>query len=154
MGLAAAEELGNPHTLDKHVGKTNEQLLQRMRDESRGTGEPRIPGASTYVDIDAAQKSTQYALRDKSSKIDQRLAGDPPEKILEVESGPIPLQGPLAGEAVTGRGVTYCGKRVSGMCDTDRVSLRLMRDPSLDPPYIVFTRYPYERGLDGLRNDA
>ncbi|RPK93942.1 hypothetical protein EES46_03800 [Streptomyces sp. ADI98-10] len=142
VDLAAAEGLGNAHPLDKHVGKTDEQLLQRMRDESRESGEPKIPGASTYVDIDAAQRFTQYALRDKSNKIDKWLAGDPPDKILEVEAGPIPLQGPLTGEAVTGRGVTYDGNKVSDVHDTDRVSLRLMRDPSLDPPYIVFTSMP------------
>lgn len=142
VDLAAAEGVGNAHTRDKHVGKTDEQLLQRMRDESRADGEPKILAASTYTDIEAAQRFTQYCLRDNSDEIDQRLAGDPPVKMITVEAGSIPLQGPLAGDAVTGKGVTYDNNKLSEVHDTKGVSLRLIHDPSLDPPYSVFTSMP------------
>ncbi|TXL91839.1 RNase A-like domain-containing protein [Streptomyces sp. IB2014 016-6] len=142
VDLAAAEGMGNGHTLDKHVGKTDEQLLQRMRDESKANGEPKIPAASTYADVEAAQRFTQYCLRDNSEDIDRWLAGDPPATSIIVKTNSIPLQGPLAGEAVTGKGVTYDDGELSEVHDTKGVSLRLMRDPSLDPPYSVFTSMP------------
>ncbi|MEV4226089.1 RNase A-like domain-containing protein [Streptomyces bobili] len=142
VDLAAAEGMGNGHTLDKHVGKTDEQLLQRMRDESKANGEPKIPAASTYTDVEAAQRFTQYCLRDNSDDIDRWLAGDPPDISITVKTDSVPLQGPLAGDVVTGRGVTYDGSKLSEVHDTKGVSLRLMRDPSLDPPYLVFTSMP------------
>ncbi|WP_328861204.1 RNase A-like domain-containing protein [Streptomyces sp. NBC_00306] len=142
VDLAAAEGVGNGHTLDKHVGKTDEQLLQRMRDERKGNGEPRIPGASTYADVEAAQRFTQYCLRDNTDDIDRWLAGDPPDASLIVRSDSVPVQGPLVGDAVTGKGVTYDGSKLSEVHDMKGVSLRLMRDPSLDPPYFVFTSMP------------
>jgi hypothetical protein len=142
MDLAAAEGVGNGHTLDKHVGKTDEQLLQRMRDESKANGEPKIPAASTYADVEDAQRFTQYCLRDNSDDIDRWLAGDPPDMSITVKTDSVPLQGPLAGDAVTGRGVTYDGSKLSEVHATKGVSLRLMRDPSLHPPYVVFTSMP------------
>ncbi|MGC9378189.1 RNase A-like domain-containing protein [Streptomyces sp. MH13] len=142
MDLAAAEGVGNGHTLDKHVGKTDEQLMQRMRDESRANGEPKIPAASTYADVESAQRFTQYCLRDNSDDIDRWLAGDPPGMSIIVTTDSVPLQGPLAGDAVTGKGVTYDGSKISEVRDTKGVSVRLMRDPSLDPPYLVFTSMP------------
>ncbi|MEU3300978.1 RNase A-like domain-containing protein [Streptomyces sp. NPDC006678] len=142
VDLAAAEGVGNGHTLDKHVGKTDEQLLQRMRDESKADGTPKIPAASTYADVESAQRFTQYCLRDNTDEISRWLAGDPPDVSLIVKTDSIPVQGPLVGEAVTGKGVTYDGSKLSEVHDTRGVSLRLMRDPSLDPPYFVFTSMP------------
>ncbi|MEU9359488.1 RNase A-like domain-containing protein [Streptomyces sp. NPDC048301] len=142
VDLAAAEGVGNGHTLDKHVGKTDEQLLQRMRDESKANGEPKIPAASSYADVEAAQRFTQFCLRDNTDDIGRWLAGDPPDMSITVRTDSIPVKGPLTGDAVTGRGVTYDGSKLSEVHDTKGVSLRLMRDPSLDPPYLVFTSMP------------
>jgi hypothetical protein len=61
---------------------------------------------------------------------------------ITVKTDSVPLQGPLAGDAVTGRGVTYDGSKLSEVHATKGVSLRLMRDPSLHPPYVVFTSMP------------
>lgn len=36
LNLAANEYMANGHTLDKHVGKTDEQLAQRLRDQQSG----------------------------------------------------------------------------------------------------------------------
>ncbi|MFY0511979.1 RNase A-like domain-containing protein [Streptomyces anulatus] len=36
LKLAANEYMANGHTLDKHVGKTDEQLVQRLRDQQSG----------------------------------------------------------------------------------------------------------------------
>ncbi|MFB7656199.1 MULTISPECIES: RNase A-like domain-containing protein [unclassified Streptomyces] len=142
VDLAAAEGVGNGHTLDKHVGKTDEQLLQRMRDESKADGTPKIPGASTFADMESAQRYTQYALRDNTDEINKWLAGNPPKSMEEFNTASVPLQGPLAGDAVTGRGTSLVDGKITEVQDTKGVSLRLVYNPSLDPPYVVFTSMP------------
>ncbi|GGL18805.1 RNase A-like domain-containing protein [Streptomyces flaveus] len=142
VDLAAAEGMGNGHTLDKHVGKTDEQLLQRMRDESKADGTPKIPGASTFADMESAQRYTQYALRDNTDEINKWLSGNPPKPTEEFNTPSVPLQGPLAGDAVTGRGTSLVDGKITEVQDTKGVSLRLMYDPSLDPPYVVFSSMP------------
>jgi hypothetical protein len=142
MDLAAAEGVGNGHTLDKHVGKTDEQLLQRMRDESKADGTPKIPGASTYADMESAQRYTQYALRDNTDEINKWLNENPPKPFAEFNTPSVPLQGPLAGDAVTGRGTALVDGQLTEVRDTKGVSLRLMHDPSLDPPFVVFSSMP------------
>ncbi|MDX3531526.1 hypothetical protein P1P75_35310 [Streptomyces sp. ID05-39B] len=142
VDLAAAEGMGNGHTLDKHVGKTDEQLLQRMRDESKADGTPKIPGASTFADMESAQRYTQYALRDNTDEINTWLSGNPPKPMEEFNTASVPLQGPLAGDTVTGRGTSLVDGKITEVQNTKGVSLRLMYDPSLDPPYVVFSSMP------------
>ena len=48
-GLAAHEARGG-HLLERHVGKTDEELLQRMQSD------PRITGASTFTDRASVKK--------------------------------------------------------------------------------------------------
>lgn len=142
VDLAAAEGMGNGHTLDKHVGKTDEQLLQRMRDESKADGTPKIPGASTYADMESAQRLTQYALRDNTNEINKWLSEDPPRPMAEFDTTYVPLQGPLTGDAVTGRGTMLVDGKVTEVRDTRGVSLRLMYEPDLNPPFVVFSSMP------------
>ncbi|MFJ2637634.1 RNase A-like domain-containing protein [Streptomyces sp. NPDC087511] len=142
VDLAAAEGMGNGHTLDKHVGKTDEQLLQRMRDESKADGTPKIPGASTYADMESAQRLTQYALRDNTNEINKWLGEDPPRPMAEFDTTSVPLQGPLTGDAVTGRGTMLVDGKVTEVRDTNGVSLRLMYEPDLNPPFVVFSSMP------------
>ncbi|CAM5652453.1 hypothetical protein SCYAM73S_05812 [Streptomyces cyaneofuscatus] len=142
VDLAAAEGVGNGHTLDKHVGKTDAQLLQRMRDESKADGTPKIPGASTYADMESAQRLTQYALRDNTEEITRWLNENPPRPIAEFDTASVPQQGPLVGEAITGRGTTLVDGKVTEVRDMKGVSLRLMYEPGLNPPYVVFTSMP------------
>ncbi|MGW7396006.1 RNase A-like domain-containing protein [Streptomyces cyaneofuscatus] len=142
VDLAAAEGVGNGHTLDKHVGKTDAQLLQRMRDESKADGTPKIPGASTYADMESAQRLTQYALRDNTEEITRWLNENPPRPIAEFDTASVPQQGPLVGEAITGRGTTLVDGKVTEVRDMKKVSLRLMYEPGLNPPYVVFTSMP------------
>ncbi|MFD4346994.1 RNase A-like domain-containing protein [Streptomyces coelicoflavus] len=143
MDLAAAEGLGGAHALDKHVGKTDEQLLQRLRDEQKQSGKYGIPGASTYVDIESAQRYTQYCLRDNTAEIDEWLNGDPPTPTKEIETKSIPVRGPLVGDAVTGRGSTVGDDgKPSEVSDTNGLAIRLLYKPDLNPPYIVFSSMP------------
>ncbi|MFJ6757071.1 RNase A-like domain-containing protein [Streptomyces sp. NPDC091273] len=47
----------------EHVGKTDEQLLQRIKDEQRANGKYDILTSSSFRDLDSAQKYTQYNVR-------------------------------------------------------------------------------------------
>jgi len=59
--LARDEDRGG-HTLKKHVGRTDEQLAQRLRRE-------RISAASTWTDRDAAETTVAQALRAEQGRI-------------------------------------------------------------------------------------
>ena len=55
-GRACQEGVHRSHIIDKHVGKTDEQLAQRLRDQ------PTIDAASAFTDLTSAQKYIQDAL--------------------------------------------------------------------------------------------
>ncbi|MET7567999.1 RNase A-like domain-containing protein [Streptomyces sp. NPDC005492] len=143
--LAMEENLGGGHTIDKHVGKTDEQLLQRLRDQAKGNGEPKIPAASSFTDLASAQKYTQACIRQNSGAIDAWLATGPP---------PVPPSGvftvnsvsdannPLAAAPVTGRISNVVNGQATPVTDAHGVSTRLTYDASLDPPFVVTTSMP------------
>lgn len=56
IDLANQEGIHGSHVVDKHVGQTDGQLLQRLRDQ------PAIAAASTFTDLATAQKTTQDAM--------------------------------------------------------------------------------------------
>ncbi len=60
--LAFDESFGG-HTLKRHVGRTDEQLEQRLRDESN------IAAASTYTDRATAEKVIADALQSNHEKV-------------------------------------------------------------------------------------
>jgi toxin YxiD len=60
--LARDEERGG-HTLKKHVGRTDEQLQERLRRE-------RISAASTWTDRETAETTVAEALRAEERRID------------------------------------------------------------------------------------
>lgn len=85
LDLAANEWMADGHTLDKHVGKTDEQLVQRLRDQqSAGPtpawphGKPRPSGSSAFPNYQRAQELTQYNLNQKAGEIDAWIKGPPP----------------------------------------------------------------------------
>ncbi|MFD5652085.1 hypothetical protein [Streptomyces sp. NPDC127039] len=43
---------------------------------------------------------------------------------------------------MTGRGTSLVDGKITEVQNTKGVSLRLMYDPSLDPPYVVFSSMP------------
>jgi toxin YxiD len=61
--LERDEERGG-HTLKKHVGRTDEQLMERLRRE-------RISAASTWTDRDAAETTVAQALRAEQGRINK-----------------------------------------------------------------------------------
>ncbi|MFJ9344745.1 RNase A-like domain-containing protein [Streptomyces sp. NPDC101733] len=142
--LATNEDLGGGHTLDKHVGKTDEQLLQRHRDEAKGSGKLQLMSTSSFPDVESAQKYTQYNIRHNTAEIQEWLKNpppSPPSRSFQVSS--VPLEGPLQGNAVTGRtsekeSASYAGP----VHDAHGVSTRIKYDPNLNPPFVILTSMP------------
>ncbi|MBZ9641960.1 RNase A-like domain-containing protein [Streptomyces sp. PSKA30] len=146
IDLAMAEDLGGGHTIDKHVGKTDAQLLQRLRDQANSAGVPTIPAASSFPDLASAQKYTQDCIRQNSAAIDTWLATgpppQPPSKIFEVGSVGPAANNPLAASPVTGRTSVVVNGQPTPVTDAHGVQTRLKYDASLDPPFVVVTSMP------------
>ncbi|MCC0098710.1 hypothetical protein K7B10_28850 [Streptomyces flavotricini] len=144
LDLATNEGLNGAHTIDKHVGKTDEQLLQRIRDEQRENGKFNILTASSFTDLDAAQKYTQYNIRHNTPEIQNWLKNPPPPKDLVIGIPSVQAEGPLSAPALTGRTVavdTTTGT-VKPAQDTRGVTTRLKYDANLNPPFVVYTSAP------------
>ncbi|WP_409469022.1 RNase A-like domain-containing protein [Streptomyces sp. HC307] len=58
LDLASQEGIHGSHGVDKHIGLTDDQLRQRLRDQGNA------PSASSYKDLASAQRLTQMALDD------------------------------------------------------------------------------------------
>ncbi len=142
--LATNEDLGGAHTLDKHVGKTDEQLLQRHRDEAKGSGKLQLMSTSSFPDFESAQKYTQYNIRHNTAEIQDWLKNPPPNPASRsFQVATVPLEGPLQGNAVTGRTSEKVGPSQAGpVHDAHGVSTRLKYDPNLNPPFVVLTSMP------------
>jgi len=64
--LERDEQLGG-HTLERHIGRTDEQLAERLRRE------PQISAASTYTDRPIAERTVARALARNRSRVDRWL---------------------------------------------------------------------------------
>ncbi|WP_327736763.1 hypothetical protein OG749_26340 [Streptomyces nojiriensis] len=165
--LAANEYLGGGHTLDKHVGKTDEQLAQRLRDQSDPSttwpenAKPTIGGSSSFKTIGDAQRLTEQNLRLKQSEIDAWLASNPSDgqnKAFEsktpndevsgsyVSKQPTPNQDGSSG-TIPGTGYKDHGLKAPAV-DVTWVKTVLKYDSRLDPPYIIYTSMPSPRPKD------
>lgn len=58
-----ADEARGGHTLSRHVGKSDDELRDRLRRE------PDISAASTYTDQDTAERTVGQAVRDERTKV-------------------------------------------------------------------------------------
>ncbi|MFD8664667.1 RNase A-like domain-containing protein [Streptomyces microflavus] len=144
LDLATNEGLSGAHTIDKHVGKTDEQLLQRIEDEQRPNGKYKILDSSSFTDLDSAQKYTQYNIRENTAIIEAWLKNPPPPKDLSIEVASVPSEGPLVGPTVTGRTIAVDreSNTVQPARDTHGLTTRLKYDPNLNPPFVVHTSAP------------
>ncbi|MEH0547209.1 hypothetical protein QA802_30205 [Streptomyces sp. B21-105] len=142
MDLVTEEELYGGHSIDKHVGLTDAQLTQRLRDEANGAGMPQIPAASTFTDLDSAQEYTQYNIRSNSAKIDKWLENPPPDPLKNEFSVPSVTDGVLGSPVVTGRTAPVVGSNPTQPRDAHGVLTILKYEPSLDPPFVVLTSMP------------
>lgn len=89
--LQADERIGG-HTLARHVGKTDEELVDRLRRE------PRISAASTYPDAETAMTVVGAVIRQSRDRIDTwaRRTGPRPNLALNFQSGGKPVGRSLA----------------------------------------------------------
>ncbi|MET8169750.1 RNase A-like domain-containing protein [Streptomyces sp. NPDC005329] len=142
IDLATEEELSGGHSIDKHVGLTDAQLTQRLRDEATGGGVQQLPAASTFTDLDSAQEYTQYNIRINSAKIDKWLENPPPNPLTEEFRVPSVTEGGMAAPVVTGRTAPVVGGSPTSPKDAHGVLTILRYDPSLDPPFVVLTSMP------------
>jgi len=80
------DEAAGGHILRKHVGQTDDQLLERLRRE------PRITGASTYTDRSAAEHAVGAAIGESHDRIERWLtrSGGHPNLVLDYDS-PTPI---------------------------------------------------------------
>ena len=78
------DESAGGHTLRKHVGRTDEQLRERLRHERN------ISAASTWADRDTAEHAVGSALEQNRSKIDRWLnhEGGHPNLVIDYDGDP------------------------------------------------------------------
>lgn len=75
------DEAAGGHTLRKHVGRTDDQLRERLRDE------PNIAAASTWTDRETAERAVGIALEQNRDKIDRWLhrTGGHPNLVIDYD---------------------------------------------------------------------
>lgn len=115
------DEAAGGHTLERHVGRTDQQLLQRLRDE------PDISAASTYPDRETAERVVGAALQRSQSRIADwvRQGSSRPNLALDFEAG-----------EVIGRSITQ-GRTAAHQVTSARVVLR-----ANGQSWYVLTSYP------------
>jgi len=72
------------HLLDRHVGWTDEAIVERMEKES-------LPRVSTFFDEQLARDATVRAIKDNAEQIEQWLEGGPKRLTIEVEGSGVPI---------------------------------------------------------------
>lgn len=121
-GLAAHEARGG-HLIERHIGKTDEELLQRL--ESNST----ITGASTFADRATAEKITNEVLSNpRNTEKINRWLNNPDSKPT------LPLR--YRGTDITGRHVPKGSEIISEVTNA-RIVLKKDRDGSF-----IITGYP------------
>ncbi|MFI9720415.1 RNase A-like domain-containing protein [Streptomyces sp. NPDC052396] len=161
IDLASEEDLDGSHSIDRHVGKSDEQLAQRLRDQGDPPtqawpyGKPKIGAASSFDDMDSAQRLTQYNIDKNSSAIKAWLDGPPPPQAGDKE--PFACDAPnneYSGRTVTKQpnAVNNSGYKTDGVnaqaIPTKGVKTVLKYDPNLDPPFVVLTSMPELNGKE------
>ncbi|MEC1776848.1 RNase A-like domain-containing protein, partial [Bacillus mojavensis] len=118
-GLAAHEAKGG-HLIDRHIGKTDEELLQRLQKNKR------IRASSSFTDRPTAEKVANETLTKYKKEIEEWLNSDIDDTL--------PL--PYRGTEVIGRGVRRGSNEVKDMTNA-RIVLRKNEDGSF-----ILTGYP------------
>ncbi|MFC9702340.1 RNase A-like domain-containing protein [Streptomyces sp. NPDC056943] len=157
LNLAANEYMAGGHTLDKHVGKTDEQLTQRLRDQqSNGPtetwpyGKPKPGASSAFPNYQRAQELTEHNLNRNKAGIEAWIKGPPPP-----EDGSVRNFYSTAPDGTSGRSVfkqpqneddPKTGYKGAGMdaeaYDVKGIDTRLRYDSSRNPPFTVMTSMP------------
>ncbi|MFF8271338.1 RNase A-like domain-containing protein [Streptomyces sp. NPDC016562] len=158
LDLAANEYMADGHTLDKHVGKTDEQLAQRLRDQQQNGptqawpyGKPKPSASSSFPTYQRAQELTQYNLNQNTAAIEAWIKGPPPPGEGDVE----PFTSTTPNGEPSGRSVSkqptnpadpLSGYKTGGIKaeaqDVTGIETRLRYDSSRNPPFTVMTSMP------------
>ncbi|MFG6446799.1 RNase A-like domain-containing protein [Roseateles sp. BYS180W] len=120
-GLQVHENAGG-HLLEKHVGKTELDLRNRL------AAEPNITGSSSFYDRPAAESAVSQTLDANQIKVSDWLSGTAPRLRLDHA-----LTGP-AGISVT--------RGAGGAVDASSVRVILVRDPRMPTGYRTLTGFP------------
>ncbi len=111
------------HTIRRHVGKTDEQLLQRL------DAEPDILGSSTYPDLETAQRAVGDVLSRNRDSVQDWLVNSPKPRLtlnetLDYEVGRVIPQGATVSQA------------------SNKSFVLLVKDPLAPNGYRVHTSFP------------
>ncbi|MER7680073.1 RNase A-like domain-containing protein [Streptomyces sp. NPDC096934] len=144
LDLASQEGIHGSHVIDKHVGKTDEQLAQRLRDQQiLRDGTVRPVAASSFTNMASAQRFTQETMDDvgNAEKIEnwlKRLENNPNERST--------LNLSLSFNEVTGRTVLrseYDQKALGAQgVDAHSVEVVLRYKQAVEPKFVVLTSMP------------
>ncbi|GGR42093.1 RNase A-like domain-containing protein [Streptomyces roseolus] len=160
LNLAANEYTSGGHTLDRHVGKTDEQLAQRLRDQQANGptqawpyGKPGIGGASAFPTYRRAEELTEYNLNRNKAAIDAWIKGPPPPADGDVKS----FYATAPHNETSGRSVSkqpvdpndpLSGYKQGGLnakaYDVNGIDTRIRYDSGRTPPFTVMTSMPYK----------
>lgn len=160
LNLAANEYMSDGHTLDKHVGKTDEQLAQRLRDQQANGptaawpyGKPKIGSSSSFPNYQRAEELTEYNLNKNNAAIEAWIKGPPPPADGSVQSfySTAP-DGETSGRSVskqpTDPGDPLSGYKQGGLnakgYGVNGIDTRVRYDSSRTPPFTVMTSMPYK----------
>ncbi|MEU8761069.1 RNase A-like domain-containing protein [Streptomyces sp. NPDC048659] len=158
LDLAANEYMGDGHTLDKHVGKTDEQLAQRLRDQQANGptlawpyGKPKPSASSAFPNYERAQELTEYNLNHNKAAIEAWIKGPPPPAEGSVQD----FHATAPNGENSGRSVfkqpqdvndPKSGYKQSGMgaeaYDVQGIDTRIRYDSGRNPPFTVMTSMP------------
>jgi hypothetical protein len=120
-GLAAHEAAGG-HLMKKHVGRTDQQLEDRLKHE------PNVPTASTFSDRATAESAISKVLDNNQSKINSFLKGkDNQVVIIEKTAEPIG---------------TSWKRGASSTVPGTEIYLIIRRDKKMPTGYRLHTGYP------------
>ncbi|GAB3778983.1 RNase A-like domain-containing protein [Nocardioides ungokensis] len=120
-GWLVKHEHSGSHTLKKHVGKTNEELLQRLRDQ------PGLSKSSTFTSQEVAESEMSRLLASRDAEVSQWLA-----------DGRRPLELDTTASQVVGR----CAFRSGTIVDSSSFRVVLVRDASMPEGYRILTAFP------------
>ncbi|NRR85638.1 ribonuclease YeeF family protein [Bacillus velezensis] len=122
-GLAAHEAKGG-HLIERHVGKTDQELLKRL--EKSKMSNKKISGSSSFKDRATAEKIANITLSDNKDKIEKWLNNDVKK----------PLVLSYKGSEVLGRGITKGTTEISDLTNA-KIILKKNNDGSF-----ILTGYP------------
>ncbi|MEC3795434.1 RNase A-like domain-containing protein, partial [Bacillus velezensis] len=122
-GLAAHEAKGG-HLIERHVGKNDQELMERL--EKSKMSNKKISGSSSFKDRATAEKVANITLSDNKDKIEKWLNNDVKK----------PLVLSYKGSEVLGRGITKGSAEISDLTNA-KIILKKKNDGSF-----ILTGYP------------